>query len=181
MVVEGGLFAWKVQKLNLAPTLSYDKIQRPLKAPKGKTWIFDPVHKEWSLVNKEKENFKLVDASNAVEDANGNLLTPHHISPSDTFQGICLRYKIKPLELRRANGGFTGTNLNLVPNPLMIPLKNVVDSKAIAEVKPLSQTEVVGLLLKECRGMARSEARAYLMLTDWDLAQAIENSREDGF
>lgn len=176
------MFPWKIQKLNLAPSLSYDSIRRPLKAPKGKRWKYDPKCKEWSLVTAEREKPSIiVDASAAVEDANGTLVTPHHITPSDTFQGICLKYKIKPNELRRANN-FTGENLNLVPNPLMIPCKNVMDSGAIAEqVEPLTQSEVVELLLKECRSMSRSEARAYLMLSDWEFTEALEDARAEGF
>ena len=40
----------------------------------------------------------------------------HKIKPTDTFQGICIKYKVKALELRRANGGLlTGLNIYLVP------------------------------------------------------------------
>ena len=182
-MADGGMFPWKVQKLNLAPTLSYDRIQRPLKAPKGRQWMFDSKSRTWSLIDaKYQPPSIIVDAKEALQDSNGRYLTPHHIGPEDTFQGICLKYKVKPHELRQANGGFSGTNLNLVPNPLMVPCKNVMESKAVAhETRPLTQSEVVGLLLKECKTMARSEARAYLMLSEWDLAEALENAREDGF
>ena len=44
----------------------------------------------------------------------------HQVQPTDTFQGICLRYKITPTELRQANW-FGGSNLSLAPNPLCIP------------------------------------------------------------
>ena len=183
-MAEGAMFPWKVQRLKLAPSLSYDSIHRPLKAPKGKGWIFDPVDKQWSLAEIEG-SAKIVEVSvvsTTVEDTNGNIKVPHHISPSDTLRRICLRYEITPLELRRANGDFTGKDLSLAPNPLMIPLKDVVASEAVAEeAEPLSQSEVADLLLNECRGMIRSEARAYLMLSDWDLAEALENAREDGF
>jgi len=207
-MAEGGTLPWKIQKLNLAPSLSYDSIHKPLRAPKGKRWNFDPLHKEWSLVAAEKKSSSaaiFVDAVVITEDEtrnkkdeaaaatakkiNSDPLSPfveHHISSSDTFQGICLRYKITPLKLRRANGGFTGDNLGLVPNPLKIPRTDAMTTVAIAEeVKDghcsLTQSQVVGVLLKECRGMSRSEARAYLMLNDWDLAEALENAHQDGF
>lgn len=192
---------WKIQKLNLAPSLSYDCIYKPLKAPKGKRWNFDPIHKEWSLVATEKHppsSSIIVDAvvitggkdgndAVATIKKNNDTLSPfvmHYITPSDTFQGICLRYKVTPLELRRANGGFTGENLNLVPNPLKI--RDAMITAAVAEEvkdgpQPLTQSQVVGVLLKECRDMSRSEARAYLMLSDWNLAEALENAHEDGF
>jgi len=47
---------------------------------------------------------------------------PHVVLPDDTWQGICLRYKITPLQLRRANGGFSGTQLTLAPPVLKIPV-----------------------------------------------------------
>jgi len=201
-MAEGATLPWKIQKLNLAPSLSYDCIHKPLQAPKGKRWNFDPVHKEWSLVVAVKQSSSaptIVDAvlvkenrdgaaSSTTKKINDGISSPfveHYIMPSDTFQGICIRYKIKPLELRRANGGFTGENLNLVPNPLKIPCRDFVTSAVAQEVEdcaqPLTQGQVVKVLLKECRGMSQSEARAYLMLNDWDLAEALENAHEDGF
>jgi len=45
----------------------------------------------------------------------------YYIQPTDTFQGICLQFGITATQLRRANRGFSGTNLFLAPNPLQIP------------------------------------------------------------
>jgi len=200
---EGGTLPWKIQKLNVAPSLSYNSIYKPLKAPKGKRWNYDSLHKEWSLVAVDKPSSStsiIVDAVIITEGENGGSgtntttttkiinndpLSPfveHYIKPSDTFQGICLRYKVKPLELRRANG-FTGTNLHLAPNPLKIPRTDIMTTSAVAVAVPkLSQNEVVGVLLREFRGkLSRSEAKAYLMLSDWDLTAALENAHEDGF
>jgi len=200
------MLPWKIQKLNLAPSLSYDSIHKPLKAPKGKRWNFDSLNKEWSLVDAvvsssaSSSSSILVDAVVITEDKiknkdgttnvttktiNHDPLSPfveHHIQyATDTFQGICLRYKITPLELRRANSGFTGENLHLVPNPLKIPRTDIMTTDA--EAVPVSNhNQAVGILLKECRGMmSRSEAKAYLMLSDWDLTEALENAKEDGF
>jgi len=183
MLYEGGVLPWKVQRLKLAPTLGYDSIYKPLKAPEGKAWYFDAVKKEWMLVSEEKQSSsKIVYACATVEDVEGDVLLSHHISPSDTFRSICLMYNITPLELRRANGDFVGEDLSLVPSPLMIPLKDVVASEAIAEeVEPLSQIEIVSLLLDKCKCMSSSEARAYLMLSDWDFNEALDNARDDGF
>jgi len=200
-MAEGATLPWKVQKLNLAPSLSYKSIHKPLRAPKGRRWNFDPVHKEWSLVAAEKQSSSgtiIVDAVVIVEDEGGTATTEeintdplspfveHYISPSDTFQGICLRYKIKPLELRRANGGFSGENLSLVPNPLKIPRKDVMTTTSVAvelqgDIRSLTQSQVIQILLKDCRDMSRSEARAYLMLNDWDLNEALQNAHDDGF
>ncbi len=183
MLHEGGIFPWKVQRLKLAPSLGYRSIYKPLEAPKGKAWNLDAGKKEWILVAEEKElSSKIVHACATVGDTEGNMLLPHNISTSDTFRNICLMYNITPLELRRANGDFVEEDLSLVPSPLMIPLRDVVASEAVAEeVEPLSEIEIVSLLLDKCRGMSSSEARAYLMLSDWDLNEALGNALNDGF
>lgn len=198
-MAEGATLPWKIQKLNVAPTLSYDSIHKTLEAPKGKRWNFDPANKEWSLVDKESSACCIVDVDAVVitesvsMDGTSNVATTrkinddplalyveHFITPEDTFQGICLRYNIKPFELRRANG-FTGENLKLVNNPLKIPRRDAIAERVIDGPRPMTQSEVTMVLLKECKGIKRTEATAYLMLSDWDLAEALENAREDGF
>jgi len=199
-MAEGGMLAWKVQKLNVAPTLSYKSIHKTLPAaPKGKRWNFDPANKEWSLVDKEPPACCIVDVDAVVitesvsmdetsekatmrkiNDDPLTLYVEHYITPEDTFQGICLRYKIKPFELRRANG-FTGENLKLMNNPLKIPRRDAIAERVIDSSRHMTQSEVIMVLLKECKGMKRTEATAYLMLSDWDLAEALENARGDGF
>jgi hypothetical protein len=186
IMAEGATLPWKMQRLNLAPSLGYDSIHKPLKPPKGKRWHFNRVLNEWSLVPAAGDGLPIADAV-AVVDGNGGATAGdhyHEISPSDTFQGICLRYKVTPLALRRANGGFTGDNLSLVPNPLKIPVKDgAMTNTPPVVAEPLTQGQVVDILLKECRGtsISRSEARAYLMLNDWDLTEALTNAHEDGF
>lgn len=44
----------------------------------------------------------------------------HTVLPTDTLQGICLRYKVALRDLKRANC-FFGNSLQLAPNPLIIP------------------------------------------------------------
>jgi len=198
-MTEGGMLPWKIQKLNVAPTLSYKSVHKTLGAPKGKRWNFDPANKEWSLVDKEPPACCIVDVDAVVitesvsmdetsekatmrkiNDDPLALYVEHYITPEDTFQGICLRYKIKPFELRRANG-FTGENLKLMNNPLKIPRRDAIAERVIDSSRSMTQSEVIMVLLKECKGMKRTEATAYLMLSDWDLAEALENARGDGF
>lgn len=52
----------------------------------------------------------------------------HLVQPSDTLQGICLRYGITPTELRQSNM-FSGSNLALAPSRLRIPLPLSSDKK----------------------------------------------------
>ena len=55
--------------------------------------------------------------------ASTTTLYQHVVLPHDTFAGICVRYKLSPLALRRANGGFSGSNLSLAPAVLHIPVE----------------------------------------------------------
>jgi hypothetical protein len=200
---EGGILPWKIQKLNVAPSLSYDSIHKPLKAPKGKRWNYDSTENEWSLVSETtaSDESVVVDAIVIREDDNDKTsntnanttmtlddtsssspFVEHKIESSDTFQGICLKYKITPLELRRANGGFSGQNLQLVPNTLKIPRSNYNIMTTSAEATPINtEKDAVSILRRKCHGMSASEAKAYLMLSDWNLTEAIENAKEDGF
>lgn len=191
----GVTLPWRMQKLKVgAPSLSYDNINKALKCPKGKRWNYDALNKEWSMVDAEKPPTPspptvlasvVTDDKNGLGNTNNDGPAPcafmaHRIETSDTFQGICLRYKITPLELRRANGGFTGDNLHLCPNPLKIPRPEPT-ATVVEGAQGLSQNELVGILLRRCSGMSRSEAKAYLMLSDWDLNEALTDAKEDGF
>ncbi|KAL3794685.1 hypothetical protein HJC23_010113 [Cyclotella cryptica] len=124
----------------------------------------------------------------------------HEIQPSDTFQGICLRYKITPTELRRANK-MMGTNLQLAPKRLVIPVNGKNASLRNDNGKRgLTKEEQIAKLVWEVSNRFRrqsdntnsqqqqnrlpspleySEARAYLELNDWDLDRAMENAFDD--
>jgi hypothetical protein len=186
-MAEGGFLAWNRQTIDShrGPAASYSNLSLPQKPPKGKEWFHDEDTKEWRLVD-EQEVVVVVDAVIVNDDY--DLLNPntgvleHKIQPTDTFQGLCLRYKVTPTELRQANGGFSGTNLHLCPNPLTIPRKMgavhaipVVDS---TEVTPQHQMR---LLKKACPQLSQTETKCYLELNDWNLKEALANAKEDGF
>lgn len=103
----------------------------------------------------------------------------HEVSETDTFQGICLRYKVTPVELRRANK-MLGTNLKLAPSKLIIPSNENNQDRNVHEP---TKEEKIAALVKEVSRVTKlsySEARAYLELADWDLGCAIGNVK-DGF
>ena len=103
----------------------------------------------------------------------------HEVTETDTFQGICLRYKVTPVELRRANK-MLGTNLKLAPSKLIIPSN---DSNHQRNVIEPTKEEMIASLVKEVSRVTKlsyTEARAYLELADWDLGCAIGNVK-DGF
>ncbi|KAL3905334.1 MAG: hypothetical protein SGARI_004511, partial [Bacillariaceae sp.] len=152
---EGARFPWKLQKTQNAPTVSYKNIRKPLRAPSGKQWHYEKSTKEWSLVDVPKgivDGIPYVGQAEVVVDAlavdeNGHPVgegddsdaatwgtapyLEHLVQPTDTFEGICVRYKLTPSELRRANH-FSGSNLQLAPNPLKIPTLNIKATNAEA-------------------------------------------------
>ncbi len=103
----------------------------------------------------------------------------HEVTETDTFQGICLRYKVTPVELRRANK-MMGTNLKLAPSKLVIPCNESNQKRNVLEP---TKEEKIATLVKEVSRVTKlsyTEARAYLELADWDLGCAIGNVK-DGF
>lgn len=180
---EGGLFAWKRQDVDVhrGPAGEYVNVHRPLpNPPKGMYWVQDEGTKEWTL---EKQNDEYVVAQ-VISEHNGDVpaFFEHEVTKSDTFAGICLRYKITPTELRRENGGFSGTNLFLAPDPLRIPNTkgHIAPLKAHA-VGEMSNRQKIATVIGDCKGMASTEAKCYLELNDWNLKEAIANAHEDGF
>jgi hypothetical protein len=183
---EGGLFGWKCQKIDThrGPAASYGKVHRPLpKPPKNMHWAQDLETKEWRL---EPTADEIVAEATIVDDAakDGDRFgfLNHHVQPGDTFPGICLRYRVTPTELRQANGGFSGTNLYLAPNPLRI-YTNKAYAKAHVVTSPSGTTpdEKLQQLRRSCTNLSKSEAKCYLELNDWNYKEALSNAREDGF
>mmetsp|Transcript_19910 Transcript_19910/g.33991 ORF Transcript_19910/g.33991 Transcript_19910/m.33991 type:complete len:211 (-) Transcript_19910:1200-1832(-) len=205
-MAEGGVLPWKIQKIDQSrgPAASFKGIKDPLpKPPKGQAWFRNPDTKEWTLVQtrepdsgKDRVNVAhgvlvkgLVDTSipeativakaapletkkKAPQENNGYV--EHVVVPTDTFQGICLRYKVSPTELRRANK-FSGSNLTLAPSTLMIPLSAGLPPPPQAETPEFKIAKVIS----NVPHLARSEAKAYLELNDWDATAAIANALED--
>ena len=103
----------------------------------------------------------------------------HEVTETDTFQGICLRYKVTPVELRRANK-MLGTNLKLAPSKLIIPSNESNHKRNVLE--PTKEEKIASLVKEVSRvtKLSYSEARAYLELADWDLGCAI-GTVKDGF
>ena len=182
---DGGIFAWKRQDIDAhrGPAGNFNGLQQSLpKPPKGTEWIQDPTTREWSLEKKEE----ITVAKLVYPDEEEKEFYEHYIQPSDTFAGICLRYKVTPTEIRRANFGLSGTNLNLFPNPLKIPNTGATVVEAAVQKKPqggLTREQKMTRIMDACKngGLSRSEAKCYLELNDWSLQAAIEDAHKDGF
>ena len=109
----------------------------------------------------------------------------HEVLPTDTFQGICLRYRVTPTELRRANRMMTGSDLKLAPEVLVIPSNDKNNMQLDAHSRrPTTKEEKIATLVFSVSRVTKdkltySEALAYLDLADGDVDGAIANVCED--
>ena len=199
---EGGYFPWKRQAIKNKPTADYSNLSNPLpELPKGQSWVRDPQTREWSI------NCKCVDEENVVQHVQVAVGIPvnidldekkkvlpencdfllHYVQPSDTLQGLCLRYGITPLSLRQVNK-FSGSNLIMAPKTLIIPLTRQ-DNKATTfmnekEVKNDKDAKINQFLFTFRNNQAssmvgRKEALAYLDMNDGNLEMAIQDAKDD--
>lgn len=195
------MLAWKRQKIRPPKggrigTCTYDDVSKPLPPPPdGQIWTKDEMN-QWRLVpcaTGEPAQAEVVSIHEGDAQINGgesegvrvasakshnNSVLYHEVRPTDTFQGICLRYKVTPTELRRANR-LLSNNLSLVEK-LAIPLNQRDERAAITQIP--TREEIVADLVTRVSASAtltHTEARAYLELNDWNMDAAVENIRED--
>jgi hypothetical protein len=119
---------------------------------------FDIIAEDVQIVDNDKEN-------------TGSIME-HLVQPHETFEGICLRYGVTGTILRQCNGGFSGTNLQLGPNPLKIP-------PSLKLPRYPSKPFMVDQLQRAYPALSPTEASAYLELNDYDMAEASANVQED--
>lgn len=180
------MLPWKIQKIvqpenGILETCHYADLSRPLPdPPKGQTWAQNETTREWTLVPLISAT---ADGDDNTRDPNSSAIADrvqyHRVLPTDTFQGLCLRYKVTPAELRRANR-MMGTNLQLGPEKLIIPANG---ANAPAAVPGTPKEKVAALLsrvpMSVRSGLSAAEVRAYLEIADWDVDRAVKNVNED--
>lgn len=192
-MAEGGQLPWKTQTIvENGPSADYSKLSEPLIPPKGMIWQKDTTTREWTLVpDTTKEESKQMEADTGVKVTSSPLVlkkdalkgedfVEHIVQPTDTFQGICLAYKISATKLRQANL-FSGTNLKLAPSKLIIPVdKSSIDTYYVRKHQYDSKEGKVHKFLEEFfPSLREKEARFYLDMADYDLDAAIADARED--
>mmetsp|Transcript_1053 Transcript_1053/g.1767 ORF Transcript_1053/g.1767 Transcript_1053/m.1767 type:complete len:192 (-) Transcript_1053:346-921(-) len=182
-MAEGQQLPWKVQKIDTSrgPPGNYDRIRDPLPPPPvGTTWARDQETGEWSVVKCDTTGESDQHSpSSAVSDGaiEGVDYVIHTVQPSDTFSGICLRYKISALQLRRANR-FSGTNLRLAPSRLVIPLgKDGLSGGHARRESPEYKLKEVMAAVPQLGSSA--EAKSYLLMSGWDVEEAIKAAKDD--
>ena len=102
----------------------------------------------------------------------------HTVLPTDTFQGICLSYKISALKLRQTNQ-FSGTTLTLAPSKLIIPLRGHPNKDQIRKQDPNSPEFKIQTMRAEFPSLGEKEVKSYLEIVDWNVGDAIADARED--
>jgi len=222
-MAEGGLLRWKIQKVQGKPTADYSEISRALPdPPSGYTWVCDLSKREWQVVRvKEMSDglaLPIFSSDNTAENIQKQTsvvytgvpvsdkpislnrvgFVRHTVQSSDTFQGLCIKYKVKPKVIRQANQ-FSGSNLNLAPSilvipinpnvPIMIPLSDKPKRESIKDIERRKTNQLQLSLMRattipsnrrsEINDIGQMEARAYLSMNDWNVEAAIVNALED--
>ena len=111
-------------------------------------------------------------ASSSTLDSQDNVLGPsgkgvlgvdyveHIVLPTDTFQGVCLSYKVSASHLRRANH-FSGNSLHSAPKKLLIPLSKQALRTGFIRVQDTDTKEYkLSYFQAEYPDISATEARA---------------------
>jgi len=132
--------------------------------------------------NDTEATYEAIDDGDAGEEEE---LQYHDVQPTDTLNFICLKYRVKAYELRKANN-FRGTNLKDAPERLVIP-KNAKKNKDQDKPTIMSNNERVNEVLAHAPTDKRTKkpvisfecAIGYLEKNDWDVLQAVRNMNVD--
>ncbi|KAL7500494.1 hypothetical protein ACHAWT_010463 [Skeletonema menzelii] len=102
----------------------------------------------------------------------------HIVLPTDTLQGLCLAYKVSATQLRMENK-FSGNSLQMAPKKIKIPVNGVTKGMMIKTQDKTSKEFKLYAFVAEIPTMELVEAKVYLDLSNWDLAEALRSARED--
>lgn len=90
-----------------------------------------------------------------------------YISYIIILQGLCLKYKVKPVKLRQVNR-FSGSTLACAPQILYIPVsKKAYEGGAVKVQDRNSDDFKLYSLIANFPSLRFQEARAYLGMNDW--------------
>uniref|UniRef100_A0A7S2HWY8 LysM domain-containing protein n=1 Tax=Helicotheca tamesis TaxID=374047 RepID=A0A7S2HWY8_9STRA len=187
-MAEGAKFGWKIQKIKeFGPRADYSALSEPLPCPPwGMAWKKDKLTHQWKLMfapeeeKSKNETTRVIGDEKKLAKENECFYVEHYVLPTDTFQGLCLAYRISPVRLRQLNA-FSGTSLKLAPSKLIIPIpdvRSVLDGTLrIQDIDdPNFKHQVLSL---EFPILTSEEVRAYLIMCAWDLRTAIQTAKAD--
>lgn len=166
--MEGGMLPWRTQTIvNNCPDIAEACAKSLPPPPSGFYWERKEENGDWVLLSIPK-NFA---EDGAIVFTNPSILE-HVVMPGDTLQGICLRYRVSAVDLRRANM-FSGNNIQFKTS-LLIPINGG------AIIRPQIETnEVLLQRFKNLTSEGMQEARMYLDDNDWDFQKALESWKAD--
>lgn len=164
--MEGPWKTWRIQRIeNNSPDLdSYGKPLPP--PPPGFYWERLP-DKSWEL--RKYAEPSMTPGSIIFE---APVVIEHVILPSDTLQGICLRYRISAVTLRQYNK-FSGNAFRSVKT-LRIPVEPGLPVNV-----QMSSQEILIQRFKNETGESEIEAKYYLEGRNWNLGDALAEWRGD--
>lgn len=110
--MEGGYFPWKNKSVEVVDEL--ETLNNPLPPPPaGSVWSKDN-EGAWVLIPIQES------ASVPTRNTSDPSVIEHEVQPDDTLQGVCLRYGVSIMEVRRVNM-FSGNAIQHIKT-LRIPL-----------------------------------------------------------
>jgi hypothetical protein len=165
-------------------------------APFGSKWTIGGGGNEWHLIDsngnggssrqhREHQHQRQQQQQHCLKLIS---ILEHLVLPSDTFGGICLRYKISANRLRQFNR-FSGSNLSLVPSKLYIPVP-ISTSQTQNKVKVVTATvrpqdtlteeyKVTCMIHCFVPALSRKVAAAYLRICNWNIEDAVAEAQGD--
>ena len=158
---------WRIQKIESnSPDL--DSYGKPLPPPPVGTHWEKALDNSWSLVktfeSHEVPKTKVFSGPSVIE---------HTVMSSDTLQGICLRYRVSALDLRRYNL-FSGNNIQC-KKTLRIPLEPGIP----VEIQDFDSREIKSQIFRNETQETIIETNIYLEENNWDLKKALEAWKQD--
>jgi len=164
--MEGGYFPWKNQSVEVVDEI--DSLNKPLPSPpSGSVWSRD-TDGSWVLIEVGPST------NAAVRTASDPDVIIHEVQPGDTLQGICLRYGVSIMEVRRVNM-FSNNSIQHFKT-LRIPLKKGIP--VVGEVDEGSRQAILQKFQAETKESI-AESRIYLEDNDWNLDLALGAWRGD--
>jgi hypothetical protein len=146
--------------------VDFDDYGKPLPSPPHGHYWERQENKTWIL-----KKLKLVEELDTTVFTEQSLLE-HVVLPSDTIQGICLRYRISATELRRYNM-FSGNSIRF-KKTLRIPIEP--NTPVIVQK---DTEEVILQKFKNLTGENTTESKIYLENSNWNLETAFKNWKND--
>ena len=165
--MEGGYLPWKNKRKEVVDQL--DVVSKPLPPPPHGSYWLQKDSGAWVLRETEKSDEP--EQLNSVTIASPTVIE-HTVMPSDTLQGICLRYRVNVTDVRRINM-FSGNSIQC-KKILRIPLTKDISISA--------QEDTHEVLLQKFRnetGESVAESRVYLEDSAWELEVALGAWRGD--